>query len=229
MRWLLATCLIMLLGDSSGARERHNERRMTYLALGDSYTIGEGVQPADRWPVQLAGLLRKKGFEVADPDIVATTGWTTAELATGITEWQGSRSSGASYDVVSLLIGVNNQYRGQSLEVYRTELRSLIKTAVDFAGNRKSRVFMLSIPDYGITPFAKERDPQEIARELDEFNAAASEVAKEEGVAFIEITADTRKLGGGAVVDDGLHPSGAVYKLWAEKALPVALKALEER
>ena len=135
------------------------ERPLRFLALGDSYTIGESVTEAERWPVQLVGNLRKQGINIGDPEIIAKTGWTTAELAEGI----AAAAPQGSYDLVSLLIGVNNQYRGLSQEAYRGEFVGLLETAVSLAGNNPSRVFIISIPDWGATPFANRRDREEIA------------------------------------------------------------------
>ncbi|MGH8078339.1 MAG: GDSL-type esterase/lipase family protein, partial [Lysobacter sp.] len=146
---------------------------MSYLALGDSYTIGEGVPEAGRWPVQLAAALRREGIDLADPRIIATTGWTTDELATAI----DAAEPVGSFDFVSLLIGVNNQYRGRSVAEYRSEFTALLKRAIGFTGGRADRVLVLSIPDWGVTPFAaaqfaqqQGRDDAQIARELDAFN-----------------------------------------------------------
>ncbi len=195
----------------------------TYLALGDSYTIGESVTESDCWSIQLAELLRKEGIQVAKPDLIARTGWTTAELADAI------RASGnkQKYSMVSLLIGVNNQYRGQSLEQYRTELRDLLQTAVSFAKGNAAHVFVLSIPDWGVTPFAANRDRQQIAREIDAFNEVCEEECEKAGITFIDITPLSRTALNNAsmVAEDQLHFSGKMYRLWAEKVLPTA-KAL---
>ncbi|MFD1142472.1 SGNH/GDSL hydrolase family protein [Larkinella insperata] len=198
----------------------------TYLALGDSYTIGESVPASDRWSVQLAGLLRKEGVDVADPDIIARTGWTTHELMEAI-QRSGNKKT---YGLVSLLIGVNNQYRGQDTERYRNEFRELLQTAIRFAGNRPGRVFVLAIPDWGITPYAANsgRDRQQIAREIDAFNAVAQEECQKIGIVYVDITPTSRTAAGDAsqIAEDGLHYSGKQYRLWAEKALPVAKKLL---
>jgi lysophospholipase L1-like esterase len=192
----------------------------TMLSLGDSYTIGESVPEQDRWSVQLAGMLRQKGLDVGNPDIIARTGWTTDELQTAI---RNSNLSGKKYDYVSLLIGVNNQYRGQTLEKYRTEFRQLLLTAVDFARGKPGRVFVLSIPDWGRSSFASGRDKAKISREIDAFNAVAQEECGKAGIVFIDITPISRTAEGDAsqFADDGLHYSGKHMKQWAEKALPV--------
>jgi lysophospholipase L1-like esterase len=195
------------------------------LNLGDSYTIGESVPEADRWPVQLTVMLREKGVAI-HPRIIARTGWTTDELSSAI----DAADLAGPYDLVTLLIGVNNQYRGRTVGDYRPQFVALLKRAVEFAGGRADRVIVVSIPDYGVTPYAKKmgRDPATTATELDAFNAAAQEVAKKAGARYVEITAASRTQAADPTMlaADGLHPSGAMYRTWAEKALPEALAAL---
>ncbi len=191
---------------------------LTYLALGDSYTIGESVDSALRWPVQLAVRLREEGLPVADPTIVARTGWTTDELAAGMTVAELA----PSYDLVSLLIGVNNQYRGRDLEEYRLQLREILGQALYLAGDRRDRVVVLSIPDWGVMPFAAGRDRESIAWEIDAFNRVKREEIQAMGLAYVDVTHISRGAGGdpSLVAGDGLHPSGAQYTLWVEAALP---------
>jgi len=195
---------------------------LSYLALGDSYTIGEGVDPAGRWPLQLADALRHGGIALDDPRIIATTGWTTDELDAGI----DAAAPQGPFDLVSLLIGVNDQYRGRSVDDYRPRFTALLQRALGFAGNRATRVLVLSIPDWGVTPFAagSGRDHIQIGHELDAYNAAAAAICAEHDVAFIDITDLTRAVGGEAAMlaDDGLHPSAAMYALWNQRAYPVA-------
>ncbi|MHB8913168.1 MAG: GDSL-type esterase/lipase family protein, partial [Lysobacter sp.] len=168
---------------------------LRYLALGDSYTIGEGVPEAGRWPVQLVRALRADGVALADPRIIATTGWTTDELAAAIDAAQPRDR----FDFVSLLIGVNNQYRGRDVADYRDQFTALLERAIAFAGGRAERVLVLSIPDWGVTPFAaaqyaqqRGRDAAQIAGELDAYNAAARAICDARGVAFVDITAVSR-------------------------------------
>jgi lysophospholipase L1-like esterase len=195
---------------------------LRYLALGDSYTIGEAVDEAGRWPMQLARLLRMEGVLVGDPRIIATTGWTTDELDAAITAAEPL----GEHDFVTLLIGVNNQYRGRDVEEYRTQFAALLWRAIGFARNRPGRVLVLSIPDWGVTPFAAQsgRDARQIARELDAYNAAAREVCAQRGVAFVDITAVSRARGAepAMLAGDGLHPSAAMYTEWTRLAFPVA-------
>jgi lysophospholipase L1-like esterase len=195
-----------------------------FLALGDSYTIGESVDAEERWPVQLAAMLRKRGIDVADPEIVATTGWTTDELASAIVE----RGPRGPYGLVSLLIGVNNQYRGRPLEEYRQQFQGLLEQAIAFAGNEPGRVLVLSIPDWGVTPFAEGRDRDQIRREIDAFNVVNRDESASAGARYVDVTPASRMAAAERrlVAEDGLHPSGLMYQRWAELALPEALAAL---
>lgn len=197
---------------------------MRFLALGDSYTIGEGVDEGERWPVRLAALLRERGVPVADPQVIARTGWTTDELAAAIDD-AGPRGP---YALVSLLIGVNNQYRGRGAEEYRAQFTELLRRAVGFAGGDARRVIVLSIPDWGVTPFAHARDRARIAAEIDAFNAVNREEAGRAGARYVDVTPQTRAAGADPafLVGDGLHPSGRSYAEWARLALPAAQEAL---
>jgi lysophospholipase L1-like esterase len=192
--------------------------------LGDSYTIGEGVSASARWPVQLATTLKDFGLPIQDPQIIARTGWTTSELMTGI---QQANPAGP-FDLVSLQIGVNNQYRGGDLETYRLEFRALLGQAVDLAGGEASRVMVLSIPDWGVTPFAAGRAREQIAAEIDQFNAAKRAECERLGAHYIDITPISRRAGQDTslLAADGLHPSEKMYAAWVEQALPVALSIL---
>lgn len=199
---------------------------LRYLALGDSYTIGEGVAPEQRWPVQLVDGLRAYGWNVAPPQIIATTGWTTDELQAGL----DAAAPQGPFDLVSLLIGVNNQYRGRSLDAYRSQFDALLLRAIEFAGGVAARVFVLSIPDWGLTPFAHAHggDAALIGAQIDAFNDVAAERCAVRSVRFVDITATSRDGGDAAdmLVDDGLHPSGAMYARWTVLALPAARDAL---
>ncbi|MGD2120665.1 MAG: SGNH/GDSL hydrolase family protein [Gemmatimonadota bacterium] len=197
---------------------------VTFLALGDSYTIGESVSPGLRWPVQLASALDGEGIPVNDPVIVAQTGWTTDELARGIQE----RNLKGTFDVVSLLIGVNNQYRGRSMEEYRTEFVDLLNQAIAFAGGNPGRVLVLSIPDWGVMPFAEGRDRAGITSEIDAFNEINRIESQRFAVRYLDVTGISREAAENPdlVAEDGLHPSGAMYARWAEAALPIVLDML---
>lgn len=198
-----------------------------FLALGDSYTIGEGVEPSGRWPAQLAGMLRDQGTAIDEPQIIATTGWTTDELAKGIPQ----ASPSGPYDLVSLLIGVNNQYRGRNINEYRDQFTALLLQAISLAGGDTGRVVVLSIPDWGVTPFARGRDRMKIAREIDLFNAANREETERLGVAYVDITPISREAWNDSTLlaPDGLHPSAAMYLEWARLTLPWAVAQLKGR
>ncbi len=202
---------------------------ISYLALGDSYTIGESVAPAGRWPNQLAHALGAQHIALAEPRIIATTGWTTDELSAAIDAADASAPLG-QYGFVSLAIGVNNQYRGRDVGNYRLELTALLARAIHLAGGHPQHVLMLSIPDWGVTPFARDsgRDLKQIADELDTYNAAAQAICHAHGVAFVDIAPISRKLGAqpAMLADDGLHPSAAMYAEWTRVALPVVRELL---
>ncbi|MBL4849174.1 MAG: SGNH/GDSL hydrolase family protein [Planctomycetes bacterium] len=195
-----------------------------YLALGDSYTIGQSVAPAKRWPVQLAVLLRTSGLSVAEPEIVARTGWTTGDLLAGLER----AAPKGPYDLVTLLIGVNNQFRGLDAEAYRKELRVLLGRAIELAGGRADRVVVLSTPDWGVTPFAARYDPAKVAAEIDAFNRIEEQEALAFSVAWVDVTPISRRadVDAGLVAPDGLHPSGQMYGEWAKAALPSVRRAL---
>jgi lysophospholipase L1-like esterase len=197
---------------------------MRFLALGDSYTIGEAVARAERWPEQLSAMLRELGVEVEEIEIVAKTGWTADELAAAIDR---ARPSGP-YDLVTLLIGVNNQYRGRPLDEYRDHFRRLVARAVDFTGGEASRVIVLSIPDWGVTPFAAGRDRAQIAREVDQFSAVHRAEVLTAGARYVDVTTISREAAtdAGLIASDGLHPSAEMYGRWAERVLPEAMAAL---
>ncbi|MDY0021629.1 SGNH/GDSL hydrolase family protein [Arenimonas caeni] len=193
-----------------------------YLALGDSYTIGEAVEEDGRWPAQLAAGLRARGVPLAAPRCIATTGWTTDELSAAM----DAAEPLGRWGFVSLLIGVNNQYRGRGVDEYRREFAALLGRAIALAGDQPGRVLVLSIPDWGVTPFARDsgRDPARIAAELDAFNAAAAAECAARGVAFVDITPASRSPGNQPerIAGDGLHPSARAYADWTALALPVA-------
>ncbi|WP_343651749.1 SGNH/GDSL hydrolase family protein [Stenotrophomonas sp.] len=199
---------------------------LRYLALGDSYTIGEAVDVGGRWPHQLAAALRAEGVTLAEPQTIATTGWTTDELDAGI----DAAAPQGPFDFVSLLIGVNNQYRGRALDEYRAQFQALLQRAIGFAGGRTERVLVLSFPDWGVTPFGagSGRDLAQVAAQTDAFNAAAAAICEAHAVAFVDITDISRAYGHdpAMIADDGLHPSAAMYALWSARALPVATRLL---
>ena len=194
-----------------------------YLALGDSYTIGESVPAEACWPMQLVEQLRRHGVVIDDPRIVAVTGWTTDELSAGMDRTRLA----LNYDLVTLQIGVNNQYRGRSAGEYRGEFSALLQRAIGLAGNHPGRVVVVSIPDWGVTRFglASGRDTAKIAHELDVFNAIARDEASRAGARFVDITGISRDQPA-MVADDGLHPSAAQYALWTRAIAPTVNTAL---
>ncbi len=204
---------VLTLALITAFMKKPEPKPLYFLALGDSYTIGEAVAEEERWPVQLAQLLRQKGYNVQSPEIIATTGWRTDQLKEAIEK--GTKRT--VYDMVSLLIGVNNQYQGKSVESYRPEFEELLLKAIELAGKNKDRVFVVSIPDYGYTPFGREKQPL-ISAAIDAYNAANREIAEKHGVQYFYITDLTRKGldDPSLVAPDGLHPSGKMYALWAE-------------
>jgi lysophospholipase L1-like esterase len=195
-----------------------------FLALGDSYTIGEQVAPSERWPVQLASLLRRRHLQVLDPEIIARTGWTTDELSAAIAQ----APPRGPYQLVSLLIGVNDQFRGRDVESYRTRFVDLLREAIGFAGGDSQRVIVLSIPDWSVTPYAADRDRVRISGEIDLFNAVNRAETARAGARYVDITSRSRDVEEDSTLVglDGLHPVGRMYDSWAAAALPAALAAL---
>ncbi|WP_245999725.1 SGNH/GDSL hydrolase family protein [Paraflavitalea soli] len=205
-------CVTMLYPSTA---QDMNPTNRSYLALGDSYTIGEGVPDIENFPHQAVQLLNQQGLSFGKPTIVAKTGWTTDELQQGI----AAATLDGTYDIVSLLIGVNNQYRGRSSTEYAEQFELLLQQAIAFAGRHPQHVFVLSIPDWGATPYAEGRDRAQIAKEIDSFNAINKSLADEYGVHYIDITPGTREAttDPSLVTTDHLHPSGKEYGRWAAK------------
>lgn len=209
--------LLPLLAATCTEKERKTEiepaKQLTYLALGDSYTIGQSVKEEERYPMQLAEKLRPLGHDINHVRIIAKTGWTTDELAAGIAS--SNLTTDSTYDLVSLLIGVNNQYRSRPVESYKPEFTELLNQAIAFAGGRKDRVFVVSIPDYAYTPFGNGRT--DISEGIDTYNAANREITESMGIRYFDITPTSRQgLDDPTLVaSDGLHPSGKQYAMWA--------------
>jgi lysophospholipase L1-like esterase len=196
-----------------------------YLALGDSYTIGESVPESERWPNQLAEKLKGEGLHV-ELTIIARTGWTVAEL------WQGMQANPpeALYDLVTLLIGVNEQYRGYPLDGYRNDFRFMLDKAIEYADGDPNKVIVLSIPDWGFTPFgAASGDTEPVSRKIDEFNAVNLEEAQSAGAHYVDITDISRMTRDDSelIAGDRLHPSGKMYAMWVKKVLPISTKILQ--
>jgi lysophospholipase L1-like esterase len=223
MKYFIISLFLLIFSCKSNSQPTPMTNGLTYLALGDSYTIGESVTESERWPVQLAKSLNNAGVDVSTPKIIARTGWTTDELNAKIV----SEKITQTYDLVSLLIGVNNQYRGRSVEQFRTEFVDLLETSLKFARNNPAHVLVVSIPDWGVTPFASDRNQKEIATQIDLFNAVCKEEAEKRGILFIDITPISRLNDKNLIADDGLHPSGKMYQLWVEIITPELLKKLK--
>ncbi|RZJ19808.1 MAG: SGNH/GDSL hydrolase family protein [Acinetobacter sp.] len=223
--------LCLLLGCEKSATQSMiakptNSNSLTYLALGDSYTIGEAVTAQESFPYQLVSQLKGQGFSFDVPKIIAKTGWTTDELQAAIK----TENIAQTYDVVTLLIGVNNQYRGYSETTYRKEFKELLQTALTFAKGNKSRVFVVSIPDWGVTPFGKNsgKDIKIIAQQIDAFNFINKEETLAMGISYVDITVDSRVAltDISLIAKDGLHPSGKMYGEWSAALLPAIKKSL---
>jgi len=205
--------LLLVWGNKVVAQQVRVESPVRFLALGDSYTIGQGVPEADRWPVQLAEYLQKEGVAVEELKIIARTGWRTDNLISGII----ADNPAANYNLVSLLIGVNNQYQRTDIDVYPVEFKQLLNKAIELCGGRKSGVFVLSIPDYGYTPFG-EGARAIISAEIDAYNRINREIANELGVAYFDITPISREAVARPeyLSPDELHPSGEMYARWVD-------------
>ena len=213
---LSITCFMILFSSC-----KKMSLKESYLALGDSYTVGESISKKHTWPKQLVDSLKKRNIFLSEPRIIAKTGWTTDELKKAIND----SSLDYPYDWVSLLIGVNNQYRGRDLGEFKLQFESLLSEAIAFTGNRKERVFVISLPDWGSMPFAKDRDPNKIAIEIDNFNQIIYEVCAFENIKFIDITPITRNIYSNPnwIAKDSLHPSKEQYSKWVEKIIPFFL------
>ena len=200
------------------SRQLDKSKVVKFLALGDSYTIGESVKEEERWPEQLATTLRSKGYKVDKPRIIATTGWRTDQLKKAIEEAQLK----SEYNLVSLLIGVNNQYQGQSPESYAPEFDGLLRLAVQLAGGKKENVFVVSIPDYGFTPFGQPKQGQ-ISNALNEYNTINKRLTAQAGIRYVSITDISREglVCPELVAEDKLHPSGLQYGLWVERIIKI--------
>lgn len=240
-QWLLSAGMVLLLAACSATAERTDGEMNTaetskkeregparFLALGDSYTIGESVASDQRWPVQLVRALRKEGIETAAPRIIAKTGWTTDELAKAVED----AALEPGYDLVTLMIGVNNQYRGRGVDNYHDELEDLLERSIRLADGAADHVIMISIPDWGVTPFARkdERSAEEIAEEIAAFNAVNRELAESHGARYVNVTDISREVADDIllVANDGLHPSAQQYRRWTKRILPVAREILKQ-
>lgn len=224
--FLLTLCLLLIC-DKNMSQSMNSNTPLTYLALGDSYTIGEAVEQKLSFPYQLVSELATQNVFVTTPKIIAKTGWTTDELQSAIKVENVTQK----FDIVTLLIGVNNQYRGNSRITYRKEFAALLQTAISYANGNKKHVFVVSIPDWGMTPFGKSsgKDIAKISAEIDAFNAIAKEETLAMNVSYTDITPDSRNAGAdlSLVATDGLHPSGKMYAEWAVKVSNAVVAAFK--
>ncbi len=223
MRRILMTWIVLLIVPVSYGQQPTPEK---ILALGDSYTIGQSVDANQRWPVQLVLALEKQQISTT-VDIIAATGWTTIELEQAIAASQLN----TPYDVVTLLIGVNDQFRGASVANYKQNFKRLLKASIHYAGNDPKKVIVLSIPDYAATPFAQRFNPEAISRDLDAFNKVNKILSQKAGVTYVDVTPISRKAknDNALIAFDGLHPSAIMYKQWVDKLLPVVKSVLDKK
>lgn len=217
MKMLFGALILGALMCCRMTDDMNQTESLTYLALGDSYTIGESVDESGRWPVQLAQQLTINGQPVDVPTIIARTGWTTNDLQDAL----AVADLKAPYDMVSLLIGVNNQFRGYDFSQYEREFVALLDQAIGLAGGDPGKVFVVSIPDYGLTPFGSRYNPERIARELDQYNDYAQSKAEERSVRFYNITPISREADTNPelIATDNLHPSAEMYRRWVDEVI----------
>lgn len=232
----IVVALVVILGCKKTTSQTMNDLNSSdftvkgdgsYLAIGDSYTIGEAVKLESNFPYQLAAVVKGSGFDLGKPYIIAKTGWTTSELQAGI------RAAGLTqkFKIVTLLIGVNNQYRGEAITTYRAEFKALLQSAIDFADGQVKHVFVVSIPDWGLTPYgqASGRSQQTISAEIDAFNAVNKEETLARGVSYTDITPQSRLAATDPDLNasDGLHPSAKMYAGWVSALSPSVIKSLK--
>ena len=202
------------------------QRHYTLLSLGDSYTIGEAISLQKSFPYQTVQLLRKSGFDFSAPEIIAKTGWTTEELQVCIADYTFS----PQYDFVSLLIGVNNQYRKQDIILYKEQFESLLNKGQELTGGKKDHLIVLSIPDYSVTPFALEEDKATICKEINEYNKLSKALSIQYKIPYLDITEDSREARENPklIAGDGLHPSAKEYTKWAKKLSEMIGKSIKK-
>ena len=196
-----------------------NTNGKTYLALGDSYTIGESVAASERFSMQAVAFLKDSGLQINTPQIIAQTGWTTTDLLIALQRENPPKN----FDLVTLLIGVNNQYQGKSIADYRSEFKTLVVKSIEYARDNKNHVIVLSIPDYSVMPFSKNLDKQKIAREIDDYNYINKQVCQQMGVTYLNVTAISREAATNKalIAEDGLHPSAEQYARWSALLAPL--------
>jgi lysophospholipase L1-like esterase len=227
--------IFLLLGWDMALKGRKPPPEASWLALGDSYTIGEAVDPGERYPAQVRRLLaEKENLACGDPEIVAATGWTTGNLLGALSpgRWGGGAGSNGPeprFDVVSLLIGVNNQFQGRSQAEYALQFEVLLRQSIRLAGGRPGHVVVLSIPDYSVTPFGRTGDTALIAAQIDSFNRINYGLARKYAVNYVDVTAESRRAAAdpSLIAGDGLHFSAREYAIWARLVAPVIKEMLK--
>lgn len=225
--YILAILLTTIIGVNMKAQNNSsNQKPLRYLALGDSYTIGESVAESERWPVYLAARLASEGISIESPKIIAKTGWRTDQLKDAI---EADSEVNTDWDLISLLIGVNNQYQGKTVESYEIEFENLVEMALKLAGGNAEKVFIVSIPDYGKTPFGAAKATQ-IAKELKAYNKVNKAIAKKYDIQYFNITPISEKAKNDLelVAEDKLHPSGKMYKEWVDMMFIKVLKMVKD-
>lgn len=217
MSSLLGWCALFFGCNATRNTNKEDSKQLTYLALGDSYTIGESVEVSDCYPNLFVEALKKEGISISDPMIIARTGWTTADLQNGI---QDAVLQERTFDLVTLLIGVNNEFQHLSEHEYQLEFTQLLQQAIQFAGNTKEHVVVISIPDYGYTPYGKSRQTS-ISKRIDAFNTINKRITDSLEVNYVDITGISRNglINPSLIAHDGLHPSGNMYRLWVDALL----------
>jgi lysophospholipase L1-like esterase len=223
--YLILMAMMALAGTHPAHPEGDTLPATAWLALGDSYTIGQSVAASERYPVQAAELLRKEGIWVKDPEIIAWTGWTTRDLLNALQHKQPV----SGYGIVTLLIGVNNQYQGRSLDEYKTQFAALLEQSIRLAGSRPGHVIVLSVPDYSVTPFAAGANRAAFARDIDGVNVVNKQLSDRYGVRWLDVTTASRQaaINPALVAADSLHFSGMEYRLWAAQLALLVKQALQ--
>ena len=223
--FVLSVLFLLVRTSERATIQATMDEPLRFLSLGDSYTIGEGIDPSQRWPVQLSAALRNEGINIENPHIVARTGWTTSDLLRKIE----ARKPEGPFDLVSLLIGVNNQYQGKDIGIYQQEFRTLLGLAIDFTGGNPVKVLVLSIPDWGVTPYAQGRERAKISTQIDQFNDINLQECQSAGVNYFDITSTSRQAANDATLlaPDKLHPAGKMYTAWVDLIFPQVKKILE--